>query len=44
MCMAERGYLLCLEVVGMNLFDGDKGVKDGFGLVVVLGVVVFVLL
>ena len=43
-CMAERVYLLCLEVVGMALFDGDKGVKDRFGSVVVLGVVMFALL
>ena len=42
--MVESGYLLSLKVVGMALFDGYKGVKDGFGLVVVLGVVVVALL
>ena len=44
MFMAERGYLLRLEVVDMAFFEGDKGVKDRFSLVVVLEVGVFVLL
>ena len=42
--MVESGYLLFLEVVGIALFDGYKVVKDGFGSVVVLGVVVVAIL
>ena len=44
MCMMEREYLLRLEMVVVALLDGEKGVKDGSGSVVVLGAVVFALL
>jgi len=42
--MVEREYFLRLEIAVVALLDGEKGVEDGSGSLVVLGVFVVALL